>query len=69
MIAGEKKGTFVLSNVKRMADRQFRDGPHGQRMYWIDKDSKAMMAHLGHTIQVTGKITDVAEVGDGAQEG
>jgi hypothetical protein len=59
VIAGEKKDTFVLNNVKEWPIGKSEMGKHGQRMYWIDKDSKAIMAHLGHTIQVTGKITDV----------
>ena len=28
-------------------------------MYWIDKTGKDMKAHVGHTIQLIGKITDV----------
>ncbi len=34
-------------------------GTHGPQMYWIDKGSKDLKGHLGHTIQLTGKITDV----------
>lgn len=59
VIAGEKKDTFVFGNVNEWPIGNSEMGLHGQRMYWIDKDSKAIMAHLGHTIQVTGKITDV----------
>jgi hypothetical protein len=33
-------------------------GKFGKRMYWIEKTDK-MKVHIGHTIQVTGKITDV----------
>ena len=33
-------------------------GKFGKRMYWIEKTDK-MKGHVGHTIQVIGKITDV----------
>jgi len=33
-------------------------GKFGKRMYWIEKTDK-MKGHLGHTIQLIGKITDV----------
>ena len=34
-------------------------GKFGPRMYWIDKTAKDLKGHLGHTVQLTGKITDV----------
>ena len=34
-------------------------GKYGPRMYWIDKTAKDLKGHLGHTVQLTGKITDV----------
>ena len=34
-------------------------GKFGKRYYWIDKAGKDMKAHLGHTVQLIGKISDV----------
>jgi hypothetical protein len=36
-------------------------GKFGKRYYWIDKASKDMKAHLGHTVQVIGKISEVSK--------
>jgi len=59
VVAGDKKDTYVLGHVREwpMADSDM--GKHGRRMYWIDKKGDDMKEHLGHQIQVTGKITDV----------
>jgi hypothetical protein len=35
-------------------------GKFGKRYYWIEKDDK-MKGHVGHTIQLIGKITDVTK--------
>ena len=59
VIAGQDKGTFVLGKVQEWPIGNSEMGKHGQRMYWIDKKGDDMKAHLGHTIQLTGKITDV----------
>ncbi len=59
VIAGEKKDTYVLGRVQEWPVGNSDMGKHGQRMYWIDKKGDDMKAHLGHTIQLTGKITDV----------
>jgi len=57
--AGEKKDTFVLGNVQEWPVGNSTMGKHGPRYYWIDKKGDDMKGHLGHTIQLTGKITDV----------
>jgi hypothetical protein len=57
--AAEKKGTFILTNVHEWPIANSDMGKYGKRYYWIDKGSKDFKDHLGHTIQVTGKITDV----------
>jgi hypothetical protein len=57
--AAEKKDTFVLTQVQEWPIASSPVGKYGPRMYWIDKESKDLKAHLGHTVQVIGKITDV----------
>lgn len=59
VVAAEKKDTYVLTNVREWPISNTDMGVHGKRMYWIDKESKSFKAHLGHTIQVIGKISDV----------
>lgn len=59
VIAGDKKDTYVLSKVQEWPAGNSDMGKHGRRMYWIDKKGDDMKAHLGHLIQLTGKITDV----------
>jgi hypothetical protein len=59
VIAGEKKDTYVLGKVQEWPLAKSEMGKHGPRMYWIDKKGEDMKAHLGHTIQLVGKITDV----------
>jgi hypothetical protein len=59
VVAAEKKDTYVLTGVREWPAGSSEMGKHGQRMYWIDKGSKEMKDHLGQTIQLTGKITDV----------
>ena len=58
VVAGEKTDTFVLTNVREWPVSSTDMGKHGKRMYWIEKTDK-MKGHLGHTIQLTGKITAV----------
>lgn len=59
VVAAEKKDTYVLTNVREWPIANSDMGKFGKRYYWIDKASKDMKAHLGHTIQVIGKISDV----------
>lgn len=61
VVAAEKKDTYVLTNVREWPISTTDMGKYGKRMYWIDKESKAFKAHLGHTVQVIGKITDVSK--------
>ena len=61
VVAAEKKDTYVLTNVKEWPVANSDMGKYGKRYYWIDKASKDMKAHLGHTIQVIGKISDVSK--------
>jgi hypothetical protein len=58
VVAAEKKDTFILTNVSEWPASTTDMGKFGKRMYWIEKTDK-MKGHLGHTIQVIGKITDV----------
>ena len=58
VVAGDKKDTFVLTNVREWPIANSDIGKHGKRMYWIEKTDK-MKDHLGHTIRLTGKITSV----------
>lgn len=60
VVAAEKKDTFVLNNVREWPMATTDMGKHGKRMYWIEKTDK-LKGHVGHTIQVTGKITEVAK--------
>ncbi|MEO8681947.1 MAG: hypothetical protein ABI665_23065 [Vicinamibacterales bacterium] len=57
----EKKDTYVLTQVQEWPVANSSMGEHGRRMYWIDKGSKELKPHVGHTIQVQGIISDVEE--------
>lgn len=57
--AAEKKDTYVLTQVREWPPASTPAGKYGPRMYWIDKESKDLKPHLGHTVQLEGKITDV----------
>lgn len=59
VVAAEKKDTYVLTNVREWPVANSDMGKFGKRYYWIDKGAKDLKAHLGHTIQVIGKISDV----------
>jgi hypothetical protein len=61
VVAAEKKDTFILTNVKEWPIANSDMGPFGKRYYWIDKGNKEMKAHLGHTIQIIGKISEVSK--------
>jgi hypothetical protein len=61
VVAAEKKDTYVLTNVREWPIANSDMGKFGKRYYWIDKASKDMKAHLGHTVQVIGKISDVTK--------
>ena len=60
VVEAEKKGTFVMNNVREWPVAATDMGKHGKRMYWIEKTDK-LKGHVGHTIQVIGKITDVTK--------
>ena len=60
VVEAEKKDTFVMNNVSEWPIADTDMGTHGKRMYWIEKTDK-LKGHVGHTIQVTGKITDVSK--------
>ena len=57
--AAEKKDTYILTGVREWPVGKSEMGKYGPRMYWIDKSAKDLKGHLGHTVQLTGKITDV----------
>jgi hypothetical protein len=57
--AGEKKDTWVLTNVREWPPATSDMGKYGKRYYWLDKLGKDLRQHGGHTIQLTGKISDV----------
>lgn len=61
VVAAEKKDTYVLTSVREWPVASSDMGKFGKRYYWIDKASKDMKAHLGHTIQVIGKISEVSK--------
>ena len=61
VVAAEKKDTYVLTNVREWPIANSDMGKFGKRYYWIDKAGKDMKAHLGHTIQVIGTISDVTK--------
>jgi hypothetical protein len=58
VVMAEKKDTFILTNVQEWPASTTDMGKFGKRMYWIEKTDK-MKGHVGHTIQLIGKITDV----------
>ena len=58
--AAEKKDTFVLTNVREWPIANSDMGKFGKRYYWIEKNDQ-MKGHVGHTVQLTGKITDVTK--------
>jgi hypothetical protein len=60
VVAAEKKDTYVLTNVREWPIANSDMGKFGKRYYWIEKDDK-MRGHVGHTIQLIGKITDVTK--------
>ena len=61
VVAAEKKDTYVLTNVREWPIGNSDMGVFGKRYYWIDKNSKDMKDHVGHTIQLIGQITDVSK--------
>ena len=58
VVAAEKKDTFGLTNVREWPVATSDMGKFGKRYYWVEKTDK-LKEHVGHTIQLTGKITDV----------
>jgi hypothetical protein len=61
VVAGEKTGTFVLTGVTESPVGRSREGKYGPRFYWLDKTADDLKPHVGHVIQVRGKIADVEE--------
>jgi len=61
VVAAEKKDTWVLTQVREWPIATSEMGPFGKRYYWLDKLGKDLRAHGGHTIQITGKISDVTK--------
>jgi len=61
VVAAEKKDTYILTNVREWPVSTTDMGKFGKRYYWIDKESKDFKAHVGHTIQLVGKISDVTK--------
>jgi hypothetical protein len=61
VVAAEKKDTYVLTNVKEWPIANSDMGKFGKRYYWLDKAAKDLKGHVGHTIQVIGKISDVTK--------
>ena len=57
--AAEAKDTWVLTNVHEWPLATTDMGKFGKRYYWLDKIGKDLRQHGGHTIQVTGKISEV----------
>lgn len=57
--AAKDKDTWVLTNVREWPIGNSDMGKYGRRYYWIDKNAKDFRAHGGHTVQLTGKITEV----------
>ena len=53
-----KADTFVLTDVSERPASTTDMGRHGKRIYWIEKTDK-MKDHVGHTVQIVAKITDV----------
>jgi hypothetical protein len=60
VVAAEKKDTFILTQVREWPIANSDVGKFGKRYYWIEKTDK-MRDHLGHTIQISGEITDVVK--------
>lgn len=61
VVSGEKKDTWVLTNVKEWPAGVSDMGKYGRRYYRLDKLGKDLRAHGGHTIQVIGKIDSVGK--------
>jgi hypothetical protein len=59
VVAAEKKDTWVLTHVREWPVATTDMGKYGKRYYWLDKLGKDLRAHGGHTIEITGKISDV----------
>jgi hypothetical protein len=57
--SAEKKDTWVLTNVHEWPMATSDMGVFGKRYYWLDKVGKDLRQHGGHTVQITGKITEV----------
>jgi hypothetical protein len=59
VVAAEKKDTWVLTNVREFPASTSGLAQLGRRYYWLEDVVKELRVHGGHTIQVTGKISDV----------
>jgi hypothetical protein len=54
--AGQKSGTFVLGTVKEIPNQPIDTGK--RRVYWVER--KHLRGHVGHVLQLTGRIDDVS---------
>jgi hypothetical protein len=54
--AGEKKDTYVMGTVKEVPGVPVETG--NRRFYWID-NPKALRGHVGHQVQIAGRISDL----------
>jgi hypothetical protein len=59
VVAAKTKDTWVLTHVREFPMSNTDMGKFGKRYYWLDKLGKDLRPHGGHTIQVSGKITEV----------
>jgi len=59
VVAAEKKDTWILTHVREWPIATSDMGRFGTRYYFLEKIAKDLRAHGGHTIQVTGKISDI----------
>ena len=54
--AGEKKDTYVICSVKEVPGVPVDTG--NRRFYWIDTP-KDLRGHVGHLVQISGRISDL----------
>ena len=72
VVAGEKKGTFALSNLREPQGLNVDTGR--KLIYWLDS-TKGIKGHVGHDVRVDGRVTDLERsqieiaVGAGANGG
>ncbi len=54
--AGQKADTFVLGTVKEIPGSVVQTGQ--RRIYWLDS-TKHLRGHVGHHVQINGRVTDL----------